>query len=198
LRGNESIDEMTNWERAITEKNMERTLSIVFQLQNVNDFEKSIVDSFSGAEDFRIEKTGKEVKEKLQIELTIIAGDKIAAVAKMEALVAIVGSLPNGSAERYYFQGFERHIGSVPKVYGYDQLYPKQTQVPDSDVLATDNLVPANNIKSSSEKMREYNQIATDYIHRCVEEIKLKTVMGNLSDGKKIKLSPQLASELGF
>jgi hypothetical protein len=191
------MNEMNNWEQEITAKNMERTLSIVFQLQNVNDFEKSIVDGVSG-EDFRIEKTGKEVKEKLGIELTIIAGDKVAAVAKMEALVATIGSLPNGSADRYCFQGFERYIGGVPRVYSYEQLYPSQVKNQDSEIEATDTPAPAVDVKSASEKMREYNQIATDYIRRCVEEIRLKTVMGNLPDGKKIKLASQLASELGF
>jgi hypothetical protein len=59
-------------------------------------------------------------------------------------------------------------------------------------------LPTSGNVKTAQEKMREYNQIATDYIRRCVEEVKFKTVIGNLPDGKKIKLAPQLAAELGF
>ena len=46
--------------------------------------------------------------------------------------------------------------------------------------------------------MRAYNNLAEEYIRRSIEAIKLKTIVDNLADSKKIKLNAQLAAQLGF
>lgn len=190
-----------SWEQEIIQKNTERLLSLAFQVNNTNEFEKAIVDDLSYSEDFRIEKTGKEVKEKLQIELTTIAAEKVAFISKMESLVKEIGCLPNGKPDQWQIRGFEKYLGDIPRQYSYEQLYPNKKSescYPDSgSELPLYGITPVDP-KAIIDKMREYNQEASNYIHHCIDTIKLKTVIDNLSDTKKIKLSPQLASQLGF
>jgi hypothetical protein len=200
-----------SWEDDIIRKNAERVLSLAYQVTNTNEFEKAIVDDLSYSEDFRIEKTGKEVKEKLQSEVTTIAADKIAMVAKMEALVGEIKTLPSGKADHWQMRGFEKYIGEVPCQYSYAQIYPNKNDQDNSECVKSDGMYVETNYPSNfpggitpvdpkviTDKMREYNQVANDYICRCVEAIKLKTVMDNLADSKKIKLNAQLAAQLGF
>jgi len=165
------------WENEIAAKNMERTLSIVFQLQNSNDFEKSIVDKSISEE--RIEKSGLEIKEKLQTELSAIVANKEAFMAKMISLVKEIGQQPAGSLDRRLIKGFEDKISELPKQYGYDQIYS------DEEI-------------SKSAEMRDFNQTATSYVKHCVEEVKLNTVLTDLPDDKMVLLSKALADELGF
>src|ERR1035437_585321 len=98
---------MNNWESEIAAKNMERTLSIVFQLQNVNDFEKSIADDKLTVDGDRIEKSGAEIKEKLQVELSEIQTAREQSVIKMTSLVKAIGELPEDSMDRKLIKGFE-------------------------------------------------------------------------------------------
>ena len=197
-----------NWEDDIKAKNVERVLSLAYQVANANEFEKSIIDDLSYSEDFRVEKTGKEVKEKLQSEVTAIAADKIAMVAKMEALVGEIKTLPSVKVDHYQMRGFEKYLGEVPRLYSYAQIYPNKENPAEQkgEMMYGNDNAPSNfpgditpaDPKVTSDKMREYNQVANDYICRCVEAIKLKTVMDNLVDNKKIKLNAQLAAQLGF
>jgi hypothetical protein len=199
----QEIKKMYNeYEQEIAAKNMERRLSITFQLghfsENVQkDIQKSIADDISYTEDFKIEKTGKEIKEKLQIELSTIGTEKLNSVTKMESLVKEIGCLPNGKPEWWGARGYEKYLGSLPMQYSHEQIYPNETKC-ENEVY--DSLTPTTSLvsKDIKEKMREYNRLASDYISRSVEEIKLRTVIQNLSDTKKIKLSPQLAAQLGF
>jgi hypothetical protein len=190
-----------SWEQEIIQKNTERLLSLAFQVSNTNEFEKAIVDDLSYSEDFRIEKTGKEVKEKLQVELSTIATEKITFISKMESLVKEIGCLPSGKPDQWQIRGFEKYLGEVPRQYPYEQIYPNKKSegcYPDSgSELPSYGITPVDS-KMIVDKMREYNQIASNYICRCIDAIKLKTVIDNLPDTKKIKLAPQLASQLGF
>jgi hypothetical protein len=197
-----------NWEDDIRLKNAERVLSLAYQVANVNEFEKAIVDDLSYSEDFRIEKTGKEVKEKLQLELLTLASQKIAAGVRMESLVKDINQLPSGKPDQWQIRGFEKYLGEVPRQYSYAQIYPNEKNpaeakcepMYDNDLNPTSfpgGITPTVT-KEIIDKMREYNQVAGDYIRGCIDEIKLKTVIDNLQDGKKIKLAPQLASQLGF
>lgn len=185
-----------NWEDEILRKNAERVLSLAYQVANTNGFEKAIVDDLSYSDDMRIEKTGKEIKEKLAVEANVIAMEKTAAVVKMQVLVDEIGCLPADRCGDYLIRGFEKHLGEVPRLYSYEQLYPKATV--DSSEVVYDQSTSAVNVKVGVDKMRAYNNLAEEYIRRSVEAIKLKTMVDNLADSKKIKLNAQLASQLGF
>jgi len=193
-----------SWDQDIVAKNMERILSITFQLSTPDEFEKAIVDDLSYSEDFRIEKTGKEVKEKLQIEMATITVEKTAFMVKLELLVKDIGCLPSGKPDQWQIRGFERYLGEVPRQYAYEQIYKKHSE--ESESMYPNDYVPNSFpggitpvfTKEIVDKMREYNQVAGDYIRRCTDAIKLKTVIDNLADSKKIKLAPQLAAQLGF
>jgi hypothetical protein len=187
---------MNNWADEIRAKNFERVLSLAYQVNNPAGFEKSITDDLSYTEDMHIEKTGKEVKEKLLAEATTITADKAAAVVKMQALVDEIGTLPGACMQDYLMRGFERQLGAVPRLYGYEQIYPKPAT--DGTEAIYDQPAPAVNIKAGVDKMRAYNNLAEEYVRRSVEAIKLKTMVDNMPDSKKIKLSAQLAAQLGF
>lgn len=202
----------SDWESEIVTKNIESRLRLGIQLgdfskSNQEEIEKSITDDISYSTDFQIEKTGKEIKEKLNVELLTIMSDKKSFLEKMEILVKEIGQLPMGRSESWRTRGFEKYLGEIPKQYSYDQIYPnKQKDESKSDGMYLEEYTPSGfpggitpiDPKIVCDKMREFNQISSDYITRCVEEIKLKTVIENLSDTKKIKLQPQLAAQLGF
>jgi len=190
---------LSDWEREITAKNTERILSIVFQL---NNFEKSVADEIGYSQEFQVEKTGKEIKEKLQAELITATTEKTALLTKMERLVEEIGSSPIGKGTRWLTRGYEKYLSSIPLQYTYTQIYPGRQEsegcYPDDSAPISLYGVDPVVSKDVADKMRSYNEASEDYLRRCVDEIKLKTVIDNLPDGKKIKLNPQLASQLGF
>ena len=193
---------MESWEHEITARNLERTLSIVFQTTNEGDqseLNKSISDDISYSEDFRVEKTGKEIKEKLQIELTSLMNKKVESVSQMQNLVKEIEQMPSGKADSWMMRGFEKYLGEVPRQYCHSQIYPSKqnSDLYIQDYVSSGEIVPVIP-QSTVDKMREYNSISSDYIRVCVEIIKLETVINNLSDSKKIKLAPSLAAQLGF
>ena len=65
-----------NWEDDIKAKSVERVLSLAYQVANSNEFEKAIVDDKLPIEGERIEKSGQEIKGKLQQELSSIIVSK--------------------------------------------------------------------------------------------------------------------------
>ena len=195
----------SEWEDEIAAKNMERTLSIVFQVSKAaqDDMEKSIADDIGYSQEFQIEKTGKEIKEKLQTELTTITADKVMQLAKMELLVKEVGQMPAGHTEQWEIRGYEKYLGVVPMKYAYAQIYPDKKQSTggypeDSWSPGSENGITPEITKDVADKMRAYNDAASNYIRSSIEEVKLKTVIDNLADAKKIKLTPPLATQLGF
>jgi hypothetical protein len=173
------MNEMINWEQEIVTKNMERTLSIVFQLQNVNDFEKSITENKLAVDGDRVEKSGVEIKEKLQVELSEIQTVTDQNLTKMSSLVKSIGELPADSMDRKLIKGFENHITELPRQYGFDQIYADQALV-------------------KGREMRDFNQTALSFVKSRVEELKLRAVIANLPDEKMVQMSKALADQLGF
>jgi hypothetical protein len=169
----------SGWEQEIAAKNMERILSIAFQLNDVNNFEKSITDNSSHLEAERIEKSGGEIKEKLQTELNAILVDKDACIKKMTTLVAGIGQMPTGKIDRGLLKGFESTIEDIPRQYEHSQIYSGEEL-------------------SKAASMRDFNLLAGTYVKRCIEEVKLKTTIDNLPDEMIVPLSKVLADQLGF
>lgn len=184
----------SEWEQEITARNMERILSIVFQLQHV---EKSITDDLVYDLEIKIEKTGREIKEKLMEELNRVVSNKNSLASEMERLLTEIGEAPRGKAENWELRGYEKYFAVVPFKYSYTQVYPAGTESK-GELLQADAPVDSIEVKSIQDKMRAYNKTVNEYISRFIEELRLKTVINNLSDDKKVKLNPRLASELGF
>ena len=170
---------MKDWESEIRIKNAERVLSLAYQVANSNEFEKAIVEKGFPVEGERVEKSGQEIKEKLQRELSSIRDSKEQCLIKMTSLTKSIDQLPTGSVDRKLIKGFENQISEVPKQYGYGQIYS------DQEIF-------------KATEMRDFNLTAADYIRHCVEETKLKTVIDNLPDKKVVQLSKSLADQLGF
>lgn len=196
------------FEQEIATRNIERVLSVVFQTTEAaqQDFQKSIADDVGYSQEFQIEKTGREIKEKLQAELTAIATTKTTLLAKMELLVGEIKTAPAGKCDQWEVRGYEKYLTQIPLKYTYAQIYPgKQDGDTKDDGVYPFDYAPTSQggitplaPKDLADKMRAYNESASDYVRRCVEEVKLRTVINNLSDFKKIKLTPQLATQLGF
>jgi hypothetical protein len=165
-----------NWENEISAKNIERILSISFQLQNVNSFEKSL-DSKPAVAEEKIEKSGQEIKERLFAETDMLRANKKSNLDRMGSLVKSIGYLPTGSIDRALIKGFEITIGDLPKQYSLDQIH--------SDL-------------QKSVPMREFNQVAGVYVRGSVEELKLQTVIANIADDRIVILSKSLVDQLGF
>jgi len=169
---------MNSWESEINAKNLERVLSISFQLQNVNSFEKSL-NSALPAQEEKIEKSGLEIKEKLQADLAGLQAAKKAFFHQMDSLVGTIGVLPAGQIDRKILKGFEASVTDVPKQYSYNQIYSGEAL-------------------EKAASMREFNACADGYVKDCIEEIRLTAVISNLQDDQIIPLSKALADQLGF
>ena len=167
---------MEAWESEIRIKNLERVLSITFQLTDFsksieNDLEKGVIS------DDRVECTGQEIKEKLSAELIIIGTGNQDLLSRMQVLNKSIGAMPAGRVDRVLIKGFENQLTEIPMVYDYAQIYADG---------------------GYGDQMRTFNKAAGEFIVKSIEALKLQTVVDNLPDDRVLWLAPQLAEQLGF
>lgn len=161
--------------------------------------EKSITDDLSYgiknnstskesvSEGLIVVKTGKEIKDTLQAELSICVQQKMALYEEMTKLIQTIGKLPESSyKDDYLVNGWEGKI-ELPKKYCYGEIYIKSDSEQDSNVGV-----------GKEKEMREYNEISRKYIVASIEIKKLSTIINYIDEKKSFKLSIDLASKLGF
>jgi hypothetical protein len=132
--------------------------------------EKSIQSELTYESSIKIDKTGKEIKEKLKLIIldNIVKKNKIFNV--LDNLVQITGELPNCTLDEYELKGFRKKLTVIPYKYN-DQ----------SDV-----------------NKHKYNNILREYIDLSVDCIVIKTIIDNIIENKDYQMNAALAAKLGF
>lgn len=172
---------MELWESEIRLRNIGHALSVSLQL---GDFSKSLDDS--SIDDTRVEKSGAEIKEKLRLELSKSIETETQLVSEMKSLIEQIGEDPVGHVENSMTKSFQSRSIDIPRVYNYTQIY-------------SNDLSKSIDIRTGLvNNMRTYNQLAGRYLKNRMECLKFQTVIDNLSDERRVKMSTELATQFGF
>ena len=113
------------------------------------------------------------------LEQASLVTKKLGLYKEMDELVQSVGISPNSKFKDNYFIGWANQV-ELPYKYCHTQIY--KDSVPEE----------------SKKDMIDYNNIARDYVHICIENKKIQTVINTLDVNKKYKLTVEVASKLGF
>lgn len=150
-------------------------------------FQKShFINNFR--ETFLVEKTGKEIKEKV---LNIIAKEELEIVEYKTKLISLKNEIkeePDVNAnEIYYYQieGFEDKIKEMPLIYKIE-------------LQREDSYVGEKPLNDICELKSNYNNTVFRLINCYIELVMLNTIMSSYPDNKLYKLTLKEASLLGF
>jgi len=177
-----------------------KTLNFVF---GDSEIKKSLAEDLNYSENqITIDKSGKEIKEKLKENLMQMAMKRAVMSSKMSECVEKIGIEPKCEFDSYDFRGFEDKFLIIPKKYGWEQMRNEGNKQPmDSNVVVNVDVAEQKVEKVSEEvtdKMREYNNHAFKYLHISIDCMILKTILDNIKDNKEFKLKPTIAAKLGF
>jgi hypothetical protein len=173
-----------------------KTLSFVF---GDSEIKKSLAEDLNYSENqITIDKSGKEIKEKLKENLMQMAMKRAVMSSKMSECVEKIGIEPKCEFDSYDFRGFEDKFLIIPKKYGWEQMRNEGDKQPmDSNIVVAEQKVEKVS-EEVTDKMREYNNHAFKYLHISIDCMILKTILDNIKDNKEFKLKPTIAAKLGF
>jgi hypothetical protein len=149
----------------------------------INNIYKAHINRFVYDSDFKISKTGKELKDRL----IDIQKDELRELSeykkKMLELINKIGSQPDCDMNYYAVDEFEDKIIDMPK------LYNKSVLVDSSDYTEP----------SETDKLKNrYDEKARQYVE-CQKEIQyIKTMLDNFKDSEKYNMTVAQATMLGF
>lgn len=190
---------LSSWEQEIVDQNSKRTIAVM-----LNGMEKSLVDNMNYDNKELIEKTGKEIKEKLQQEIQSLTEQKSTCLMNMTSLVESIGTLPLGVMENWRTKNFKRFLVDIPKMYTHEQIYSESLETNQNQGVVYDDAIVDSQSEESKkgsslkDKMRSYNELANNFVESSIDILKMNTLIRNLQDSKKIKISIDLATQLGF
>lgn len=149
--------------------------------------------------DFFVEKTGKDVKAKIQaiktIDDTEAAGHILAANECLKNCT--IKPTSDDCIGDYELRGTKIKFGTIPMMFNWDEVYAfdKQNEV---SLQTVDTYGQKVAMKKVENPYRMYNQHIRMYVECRVESIILDTVINNMDEKKKYKLTAEQASKLGF
>lgn len=163
--------------------------------------EKSHIEyTFGDSPDFKISKTGKEIKEKLN-DMMIAEQQEIANYTNMiYGLKSRISESPEGDAQSefyYLLDGFEDKVGVLPgQPFTWKQCDCNRPI--SNDGASSFSNESSKKEESQSDLMYQYNEALRKWIG-CKREIAmLDTMLNNLVDNKSYNLSVKVATTLGF
>lgn len=163
--------------------------------------EKSHIEyTFGDSSDFKISKTGKEIKEKLN-DMMIAEQQEIANYTNIiYNLKSRINENPEGDAQSefyYLLDGFEDKVGVLPgQPFTWKQCDCNRI-VSDDDAPSFSN-DSSKKEESQSDLMCQYNEALRKWIG-CKREIAmLNTMLNNFVDNQSYNLSVKVATTLGF
>ena len=177
--------EMTEKLSGRIEKSLQ-TEELIKQLLLGNDIHKSHIDDFSYSSEFSISKTGKELKEKFQVQIQNEVREIKELFSKLTEHVNVIGELPDKDFKTQYIymiDGYEDSIPNIPMVYSYDY-----------DKVSLEN----SETDGVHREKFTYNECVNKMVRCYIEVIQLNTLIRNLTDSKQYKLNIKQASQLGF
>ena len=194
---------MNNYFDAIEKAKQNRGLFEAFGYsdgKSADQLEKSHIENIfendAPARGFTIDKSGKEVKERLQKMLadeqqtcTMLQVSWTEMFAKFEEKP----SVPPIKCCYYMVDGWEDKLGDLPLMFPWEETYCNEAVVSESymDTTPTEK-------EDVCKQRREYNDLVEKYIG-CKKEIALlETMIDNFSDDKVYKLTVKEATMLGW
>jgi len=166
-------------------------------------FKKSISDILGYTTNFKLEKKGSEIKDKLKVILVERIIHKNLLFKQLQECAEKIGSPPMGLISEHMFKGLRHKLQIIPYKYSYEQCYPPLPKIkqnnPIEDVL--DNKEANSIIDESStirSKMQEYNKKLNEYLALSIDSIFLKAIIDNIKEKKNYDLTPAMLIKLGF
>ncbi len=178
---------MATFEKSIREHQAERIRSICYQFMNQVELTKGIAEElgYSGME---IHKLGSEIKSKIKQDLDRLMTSKYDLSQTLEILKKKAGADPTVSIkDDYSVRDYIKVLPYIPNKYDHSQVYREDPNMPLTEEE-----------KQKIAAMAKYNQLVRKYVDTCIDTAKLNTVVDNLEDKKKYKLSTTIATKLGF
>jgi len=181
------------------DQKLETMRSVFFQLSpEAEEIQKGIVDDLShGVREgqMNISKKGSEIKEKLTGMLAIYKLKKMEIMASMKMCVKEIGVQPDEVNSSYQLKKYKHLIDKVPYLYSYSQIYPQAESPSPAQIDVAKSQQISQEMRG---KMQRYNNFARDYIEKCIEVLKIQTVVNNIGDKKSYNLTINTATRLGF
>lgn len=165
-------------------------------------FEKGVISNqlggYSKESEFSIEKTGKEIKEKLTVLKSKIDQQKQKHLNNISLLLEKIGIIPSESLSEYTIQNIKYLVDNIPNQYSWKQrsIGSQEIDRSISDISEVKTVNKANQEKV--QLMDEYNNCVNMYIECLNDYSMIDALIRNLNDNKKVKLSPALITFLGF
>lgn len=170
-----------------------------------DDLEKALnpADIFNGssADGVNFSKTGKELKEKLELIKAREEGEKKQFAEQMSEYKAKAGCDPKGNSYLpWRAEKFEHLVGEIPKQYSWEQMCLRTSE----EIRPIETLVDMEKKQSPSVTeeivgyMREYNEYCRKYIEVCSSILQTEAIVRNLKDNETYKLKADQITALGF
>lgn len=166
-----------------------------FYKSQENVIEKSVVDTLSYNPDIKIEKTGKEIKESLVPIRVNTEEEKNKHYQNMLAFKKEAGIEPTEKFDYYYNENTRI---DTPNIYSYEQKYGKNNSIEQDSMITLPKSEVVFITDVQKEAMNKYNHCARQYVKCLMDIVTIDTLTKNLSDNKKIALTVNQASALGF
>lgn len=166
------------------------------ELNELSEIQKSdIMEAIGYSEDFKIKKTGKEIKEQIT---TVLMPAKTAQLndvtTKLNALIQVCGAAPTKDVCRYWCAGFELDIP-------YKRYDWEETRMRCNDDCVYDSLsfehqedLPKINCPQTdaeADARQKYNELVQAVCEIMVDIKACEILQKNLKDGDTIKLTPR-------
>lgn len=175
----------------------------IIQLE-VNDIIKSsVTEAFNYGSLSKVEfsKKGSDLKTEINKSITNLSSEKEDIKTKMAVLVATLPVKPDRPASDYQYKGMKGKIGDIFS-YSYDMCYFREEQPTNNyDSLGTETkaVTPTGPESAEQAKLYDfYNDLAYQYICRCVDIEYLKMFTENLDDKKNYQLTIPQMVDLGI
>lgn len=187
IRKGEEVSEENPFEKAAAEADMEKS---------------DVMDALSYKGDFKVSKTGKEIKDQVDtVLLPAMTADLDVKEAEAEKKLKDCGQAPTKDPDKWWTDGIKMDCGY--KVYDWEETY-----VPNNDgggrmmssLSAEDANDKKGNVPENQEQAncrREYNDIVRAICNIKVD-IKACEILKTLKDEKQFELSPRQVLALRF
>lgn len=186
---------------------MKEILSLGSESFEINDNLKKSFDSdaiFNRDGDFKFNKTGKEIKEKLEGIRTTQAIEVNRCVHALQALQVKIGVVPLGLLDGYEVGKYRHVLKWVPMKYTWEQRRSSnEATASDANTIVSSEEVkseiPSNSVPSDKEgEASEYNKVANKVGKLMVTMLHISALMNNLKDKSSYKMQVPQLTMLGF
>lgn len=152
---------------------------------------------------FSIEKTGKEIKEKL---VTVKAMDDAKAASCLAMANQYLAKCPSKPTDKtgigdYELRGAKTKFGEPPVMFSYEDVWAYDEELKKTATNGATMLYGSDKnqkVEKPENCMRLYNQHIRMYVQHKVESLLLDTIIANIDEKKKYQLTAEQASNLMF